>query len=112
MISKMPKAKVLISEPRTEVDMSRLLMQHPPTHPTTLISEVEIKPGEQTHVSLGNYDEQSTPKGFSLELNAPVENADIIKQITKLEFNDNQYELVLHIANYSTKTISAEIWQL
>lgn len=112
MVSEVSKAKVPISNPRIEVDVSDLLIKQALNHSNDLIGEVEVKPGEQTHITLGNYDSHNTPKGFSIEFSPSSVDNEIVKQVTKLALNNNHYELVLHIANYSDKTVGAEIWRL
>lgn len=78
--------------------------QHP-------IGEIEVKSKEQPHMSLGNYRTAHPPKGFAIHISPDPEPDAIVTQITRLE-SDGKFELVLHIANYGNKTISAEVWQL
>ena len=75
------------------------------------IGIIEVKEREQSHVSLGDYSASHPPKGFAIRITPDPEPDAIVTQITRLE-NDKEYELVLHIANYGDRTVSAEVWQL
>lgn len=113
MDTKVMKTKKLIPRPETEIDVSDLLMQHTPKHEGKFIEEVELKPSEQARVVLGVFKSSEMPEGFSVALSPQtVEGEEIIKQITKLELQDERYELILHIANYSSNVVSAEVWRL
>jgi hypothetical protein len=75
------------------------------------IGEIEVRSGEQPHMSLGNYRSLSSPKRFAIHINPDPEPDTIVTQIMHLGTKD-RYELVLHIANYGNKTVSVTIWQL
>lgn len=75
------------------------------------LGEIEVRPKEQPHMSLGNFNNISPPKGFTIHISPDPEPDDIVTQVTRLGEDDN-YELVLHIANYGNKTVSAEVWQM
>lgn len=111
MSSKMLQAKVPISTPRTELEVSHLLEKDSQDRFNNLLAEVEIKPVEQTHISLGNYSPDHVPQGFSLKSHPELSDGELITQITKLEHENGEYELVLHVANYGERTISIEIKQ-
>lgn len=111
MSSKMSQAKVPIPNPRVELEMSHLLEKYSRDHFSRLLAEVEIKPVEQTHISLGNYSRDQIPQGFALKLHPELSSDELVTQITKLEHENGGYELVLHVANYGERTISIEIWQ-
>lgn len=110
MNSKMLQAKAPVPSPRTELDVSHLIEQYSPKHFTNLVSEVEIKPVEQTHISLGNYTGKHNPQNFAIKPYPRVNEDELIMQITKLEHENGEYELILHVANYSEKIISIEVW--
>ncbi len=97
---------------RSESEASHLITIVPEAlkykHP---IGEVEVKSKEQPHISLGNFTYTNPPKGFAIHITPDPEPEAIITQITRLG-EDDTYELVLHIANYGDKTVSAEVWQL
>lgn len=104
--------KKSISRPKTEIDVSNLLTQHTLSTEGKLIEEVELRPSEQARVFLGHFKLHEIPKGYSVALSPKtIEDEEIIRQITRLELQDGKYELILHIANYSGKTVSAEVWQ-
>lgn len=78
------------------------------------IAEIEVRSHEQLRLSLGSYTATKPPKGFAMHLTpSPQDNDAINAQITRVpdESSDN-YELVLHVANYDTTTVSVEIWEL
>ena len=112
MVSEVSKAKVPISNPSVEEGASDLLIKQALNRSNDLIGEVEVKSGEQTRITLGNYDSQNTPKGFLIDINSSSVDSEIVRQVTKFTLNNSRYELVLHIANYSDKTVGVEIWQL
>jgi hypothetical protein len=68
--------------------------------------------GEQQRIALGDFTKASPPKGFSVELTPdPNPAGSVITEITSLG-TAKHYKLVLHIANYGTKVVTAEVWQL
>lgn len=76
------------------------------------VAEMEVKPNEQPHMSLGTYSEAVPPKGFVVAINPDPESAEsVVTQIMQVGSKKN-YELVLHIANYSNQTVSAEVRRL
>jgi hypothetical protein len=75
------------------------------------ISMIEVKSREQPHVSLGHFTDRNPPKGFAIHISPDPEPDAIVTQVTRLEDGED-YELVLHIANYGNKNVSAEIWRL
>lgn len=106
------EAKIpIVIVPRNELDASHLLFRHESRHANKPVGEIEVKPCDQVHMSLGNFDRASIPKGYSVQIAPRIEPDAIVTQITSLG-TDKEYELVLHVANYSDKTVSAEIWQI
>lgn len=101
-----------ISNLRSESEASHLMTIVPKAlnnrHP---LGEIEVKSKEQPHMSLGNYSDANPPKGFVIHINPDPEPEAIVAQVTRLGYGDS-YELVLHIANYGNKTVSAEVWQM
>lgn len=75
------------------------------------IGEIEVQPREQPHMSLGNFTNANPPKGFAVHITPDPEPDTIVTQVTRLGEDEN-YELVLHIANYGNKMVSAEVWEL
>jgi hypothetical protein len=101
-----------ISTLRSESEASHLIVERPEViKDTQPIGEIEVKAEEQPHISLGNYNTTHPPKGFAIHISPDSEPEAIITQITRLDSGE-EYELVLHIANYGNKTVSAEVWQL
>ncbi|MDN5274740.1 MAG: hypothetical protein JWP06_641 [Candidatus Saccharibacteria bacterium] len=111
MLLNISEAKIpIVIVPRNELDASHLLFRHGSHHTSKPVGEVEIKPCDQVHVSLGNFDKTNMPKGYSVQITPRLEPDAIVTQITSLE-TDEECELVLHVANYGDKTVSAEVWQ-
>lgn len=77
----------------------------------TPIAEIEVNSKEQPHISLGNYAADNHPKGFAIYISPEPEAETVVTQITSLG-TEEDYELVLHIANYGSESISAEVWRL
>jgi hypothetical protein len=101
-----------ITKLRSESEASHLIVKEFDSSKNTQpIGEIEVKSNEQPHISLGNYKAASPPKGFAIHINPDPEPETIITQITSLGTGD-EYELVLHVANYGDKTVSAEVWRL
>lgn len=76
------------------------------------IAMLEIQPLGQEHISLGEYTNDRPPIGFSIEVTPSFEPDDVVAQITSLSAKFDEFELVLHIANYSDKAIVVEVHQL
>lgn len=97
---------------RSESEVSHLIRKLPKaiehTHP---LIEIEVKSKEQPHMSLGNYRKEYPPKGFAIHISPDPEPDAIVTQITRLE-SEEGFELVLHIANYGDRTVSAEVWEM
>lgn len=108
----MSHTSALIASPRSETEASHFIIKEADvTKNTDPIAEIEVKSQEQPHISLGNYTAAHPPKGFAVHVDPDPEPEAIVTQITSLG-TDKEYELVLHIANYGNKTVSAEVWQL
>ena len=107
-----PKKPASITNLRPESETPHLLVEQQyvgiDVHP---LAVVEVKPKEQPRISLGDYVAEHPPKGFAIHIHPDPEPEAIATQVTKLG-TGREYELVLHIANYGDKTITAEIWQL
>jgi hypothetical protein len=112
MVSHTSNAPVPITKLRSESEASHLMIKVVKAmnnkHP---IGEIEVKSKEQPHMSLGNYTATHPPKGFAIHISPDPEPDAIVTQITRLG-TDQEYELVLHIANYGNKTTSVEVWPL
>ena len=91
------------------------------SHPTTNqsralkgakpIAEILVKAKQQPRIPLGTYTVANPPKGFEVHLSPDPEPETIVTQITSLKRGDEN-RLVLHIANYGSKPVTAEVWQL
>jgi hypothetical protein len=76
------------------------------------IAEIEVKPNEQPHMSLGSFTDGNLPKGYVIELSPDPEPPEsVVTQIMQVGTHEN-FDLILHIANYGNRTISAEVHQL
>lgn len=76
-----------------------------------IIGEMEIRPGIQSHMSLGNFPHHYSPRGFCIKVDPDPEPDDLVAQTTRLD-HKNAYELILHVANYGDRTLTAEVWQM
>jgi hypothetical protein len=110
-MSEAAKASVPISHLRSESDASHLITTEFEKAKHTPIGEIEVKSKEQPHISLGNYVASRPPKGFAIHISPDPEPETIVTQITSLGTKE-KYELVLHVANYGSKTVSIEVWRL
>lgn len=109
MISKIPPPIINL---RSESEASHLIVKGPnPPKGAHLIGEIEVRSKEQPHMSLGNFNSMNPPKGFTIHISPDSDPDDIVTQVTRLG-EDDDYELVLHIANYGNKTVSAEVRQM
>jgi hypothetical protein len=105
------KISLPITSLRSELEVSNLIVKRSEMPVEAhLINEIEVKSKEQPHVSLGNYI-GTLPKGFAVHVNPASSSDTIVTQVTRLGIGD-EYELVLHIANYSDQTISVGVWRL
>ncbi|MET0779803.1 MAG: hypothetical protein ABWY71_03130 [Candidatus Saccharimonadales bacterium] len=95
-----------------DINATNLISSAPRRRQAKLIAQLEVKLGEQQHITLGSFTEASPPKGFSIELTPdPNPAGSVVTEITSLG-TAKRYKLVLHIANYGTRAVSAKIWQL
>lgn len=103
--------KTLVPIPRKESETANLLRPGASTkaHPDVII---EVNPGGQERVSLGDFTASNPPKGFSLEIAPDYDPETVVAQITRLGVEFDKYELVLHVANYGDKTLNVEVAQL
>lgn len=99
---------------RLESDASHLIVDETEVSERIhLIIDIEVKPKEQSRVSLGNYDKTGSPRGFVIRVNPESEKDAIVTQITRLSLGQNgEYELILHIANYGDRSMGVEISRL
>ena len=84
------------------------------SHPKNAVSieKLEIKPSNQRRIPLGSFTEENTPKGFLVELDPdPVPTDSVVTEVTKLGAH-GRYTLYLHVANFGTESVNAEIWRL
>jgi hypothetical protein len=97
------------AKPRKQGKRSRLRSQNISSE---LIGKIRVKPHEQPRLSLGSYTTDQPPKGFSIEIHPdPEPKESIVTEITKMGIT-RRYELILHVANYGNKAVTAKVWQL
>jgi hypothetical protein len=95
-----------------EAKSGALIQAASPRKQSDLIEKIAIKPGQQCRIYLGSYSEANPPTGFSVELNPdPVPANSVVTEVSSLGLSQH-YKLILHIANYGTKTITAEVRRL
>jgi hypothetical protein len=94
------------------LDASGLLSAMPADAASKLLGEITVKPQEQLRLTLGTFPVGQIPSGFSVELSPdPDPPNSIVSRITNLEA-EQQHELILHIANFGSKTVTAKVWQI
>lgn len=76
-----------------------------------LIGELKVLPKEQPHLFLGRFTNSQPPKGFAIHLNPDPDPDTIVTQINRMD-RAKDYELVLYIANYGDRVITAQVWPL
>ncbi len=87
----------------------KVLMNTPTKdHHKLPIAEIEVGPCEQPHISLGRFTPDKPPVGFSIEITPDTDPEMIVTKVTTLE-SDDDYELILHVANFSNRAVSAEV---
>jgi len=96
---------------RKELEASRLLRESNQKQKLP-IAVLEIQPQDQAHISLGEYTLDRPPIGFSIEVTPDYEPDDVVAQITRLGAAFDEYELILHVANYRDNLVSIEVFQL
>ena len=76
------------------------------------IEKLEVKPSNQRRITLGDYTQETPPKGFLIELSPDPSPADSVDtKITGL-VDAGHYTLHLHVANRGTKAVRLDVWQL
>lgn len=96
---------------RERSDASQLLHASNNRHEMP-IAVLEVKPLDQTYISLGEYILSRPPIGFSIAITPDYEPDDVVAQITRIDAAGEEFELVLHIANYGDKSLSVEIFRI
>lgn len=77
-----------------------------------LIQTIDIKPGEQRRITLGNFDTDNPTKGFSVEFKpSPKPANSVVSEVSTLS-KSKHYEMVMDIINHGTKAVNAEVRQL
>lgn len=95
-----------------DMNATHLISDAPRPKQAKLIEKLEVKPSEQQRILLGNFTGDKPPKGFSVEVTPdPNPTGSLLTEVTSLG-TPGRYKLIMHIANYGTKTVSAEVWQL
>lgn len=73
------------------------------------IGEIEVGPGEQGRILLGRFKEEDPSLGYAIHVTPEPEEDAIATTVTRIEMDNDLYGLVLHVANYGTKHVQAEI---
>jgi hypothetical protein len=77
-----------------------------------LLGKITAKPYEQPRLSLGHFTDRSKLPGYMIELTPEPDPEDSITSEIMTVGSARHYELVLHVANYGQKSITAKVWQL
>lgn len=109
----MPEANIKpVPVPRRELDASELLMEDP-SLPSRLLVSFEAPAQKQQRVTLGDYSlDDGQPIGFKIEVHPKENTEDVTAQITRLESQVNEYELVLHLANYGNDGLGIDVFEI
>jgi hypothetical protein len=95
-----------------DLNATHLISDAPRSKQANLIEKIEVKPSEQRRILLGSFAGDNPPKGFSVEVTPdPNPIGSVLTEVTSVG-TSKRYKLVMHIANYGTRTISAEVWRL
>jgi|GEM_PF-2501241 len=106
--------KTLQVKTRKIAEGMTVLMNTPTkNHHKLPIAEIEVGPLEQPHMSLGRFTAANPPIGFSIEVTPETDSEMIVTRVATLGSDDDyDYELILHIANFSNRAVSAEVRRL
>lgn len=78
---------------------------------TKYLGSLELKPRQQSHMSLGLFNPSKPAKGFLVNVSPDPNVSDsVVTQITSLG-NARHYELILRVANYGDQKLQAEVWE-
>ncbi|HEY5805810.1 MAG TPA: hypothetical protein VIS56_00305 [Candidatus Saccharimonadales bacterium] len=95
-----------------EMDASHLLSDDKPKRTAPPLCTLTVGPAQQLRATLGDYPPGHKLRGFSVEINPdPEPEGAIVTQITNLKVK-GKYRLVLHVANYGIKTVTATAREL
>lgn len=95
-----------------DVDASHLIKHVGERKPAKFISELTIKPQEQPRLLLGVFGADNPPVGFAVSLTPdPNPPGSVVTHVTSIG-NKKKYRLILHVANYSNKPVTARVEQL
>jgi hypothetical protein len=97
---------------RKELDATQLIRESDKVDQRPLLA-LEVLPLSQPHFSLGNYSVDDSPIGFTIEISPEDEYLDnVVVQITRLTAAYDEFELVLHIANYGNEPLSIDVFRI
>ncbi|HSX31411.1 MAG TPA: hypothetical protein VLE99_05845 [Candidatus Saccharimonadales bacterium] len=79
---------------------------------TRFVGKLDLLPQQQSRLSLGMFSSDRPAKGFSIGLSPEPDYEDsLVTQVLSIG-GEKRHELILQIANYGNRKISAEIWQI
>lgn len=79
---------------------------------TKFVGRLRVAPQQQARLSLGVYGTGRHEKGFSVELKpTPDPDESVVTQVFSIGSSE-RHELVLNIANYGDRTVTADVWQM
>ncbi len=80
---------------------------------TRYVGKLDVKPRQQSRLSLGLFSADNPAKGFCVHLTPEPEDPEsITSHIATPMGRMSTYELTLQITNYGAERISAEVWQM
>ncbi|GEM_PF-2567886 len=79
---------------------------------TKFTGRLRVAPQQQAQLSLGVYGTDRLEKGFSVQLKpAPDPEECVVTQILSAG-TDQRHELILTVANYGGRAVTADVWQM
>lgn len=76
------------------------------------VGTLHVSPQQQLQLSLGYFGVDNPGKGFSVELEPdPEPLGSVVTEILSVG-STKQHELILNVANYGQRAVSAKVWQM
>jgi len=106
-------SKVLAADKHDIQDTAYLsIVDIPRPKNAVFVTRLQIKPAEQKTAPLGSFTEETTPKGFLIEVGPdPFPAGSVTTDVTR-QGNARHHSLHLEVVNSSPKTIDADVWRL
>lgn len=100
-----------VPTPRKETDASRFLVSWTPPEDALPVVTLEVRPRDQTRVSLGDFAIANPQGGFTVLATPDDYPETVVSRLTRLSSTYDKYELVLHVANYGDRTVTVDVFE-